>query len=209
MWSAHSEELPDVHGLRFAFTFDSRPASVAMAIAAWRDDAEFRSQFNALLTDCPYTAFRWETPRVTVGTVGVQPFEFVLLDSPGLARRSDPGAFAEHFRDTQAGVVTFRNLGGDAVLIVPCPLVEPSAYGHLAAFVRLAPELQRQAVWQAVGEAMAGRLGPKPVWLSTAGGGVSWLHVRLDDRPKYYGYAPYRQRLSEPGRVAENFRRGL
>jgi hypothetical protein len=31
-----------------------------------------------------------------------------------------------------------------------------------------------------------------PEWLSTAGAGVSWLHVRLDDRPKYYGYAPYR-----------------
>ncbi len=31
-----------------------------------------------------------------------------------------------------------------------------------------------------------------PVWLSTAGAGVSWLHVRLDDRPKYYGHGPYR-----------------
>jgi hypothetical protein len=28
---------------------------------------------------------------------------------------------------------------------------------------------------------------------STAGAGVSWLHVRLDDRPKYNGYAPYRE----------------
>jgi hypothetical protein len=33
----------------------------------------------------------------------------------------------------------------------------------------------------------------KPVWLSTAGAGVSWLHVRLDDRPKYYGYRPYQE----------------
>ena len=24
------------------------------------------------------------------------------------------------------------------------------------------------------------------------GASVSWLHVRLDDRPKYYGYAQYR-----------------
>ena len=35
------------------------------------------------------------------------------------------------------------------------------------------------------------RLGGKPVWLSTAGLGVGWLHVRLDDRPKYYRHAPY------------------
>ena len=72
-------------------------------------------------------------------------------------------------------------------------VVEPLAYGHLAAFVRLAPEQQRQSLWQAVGEAMSRRICTKPVWLSTAGAGVSWLHVRLDDRPKYYGFGPYRQ----------------
>jgi len=33
---------------------------------------------------------------------------------------------------------------------------------------------------------------PVPTWLSTAGGGVAWLHVRLDTRPKYYRYNPYR-----------------
>jgi CubicO group peptidase (beta-lactamase class C family) len=31
------------------------------------------------------------------------------------------------------------------------------------------------------------------VWLSTAGGGVSRLHVRLDDRTQYYGCGPYRE----------------
>jgi hypothetical protein len=59
--------------------------------------------------------------------------------------------------------------------------------------MRQAPEQQKHALWKLVGAAMQHRLGIKPVWLSTAGAGVSWLHVRLDDRPKYYGYAPYRQ----------------
>jgi hypothetical protein len=66
-------------------------------------------------------------------------------------------------------------------------------YGHLAAFVRGAPAEQREALWRTVGDALSRRLGAKPVWLSTAGAGVSWLHVRLDDRPKYYGHAPYRR----------------
>ena len=122
-------------------------------------------------------------------------FEFVVLDDPGLARHPDPDAFAEHFRGApESGVVTFPNLRGDAQLVVPCPLADPSAYGHLAAFVREAPAVQQDALWKAVGEAMASRVGQKPVWLSTAGAGVSWLHVRLDDRPKYYGHEPYRQR---------------
>ncbi|HJZ56511.1 MAG TPA: hypothetical protein VKE74_16215, partial [Gemmataceae bacterium] len=164
-------------------------------LGAWRCDAGFRSRFTTLLADAPYAAFRWETPPVTAGSVS-QPFEFVLLDSPDLALPPDTEAFAEHFGRGVGGVAVFPNLGGDAILVVPCPLAPASAYGHLAAFVRLAPESQQHALWRSVGEAMARRIGDRPVWLSTAGAGVSWLHVRLDDRPKYYGYGPYRQ----PGR---------
>jgi hypothetical protein len=195
MWSAQSEKLTEACGLRFAIDLDSRPATFADVLHGWQDDVGFRSMFNSLLADAPYTAFRWETPAVTTASV-LQPFQFVLLDSPGLARRPEPEAFAEHMSGAEAGAAVFANLGGDATMVVPCPVAGPSAYGHLAAFVRLAPEQQRHALWQAVGEAMSRRIGAKPVWLNTAGAGVSWLHIRLDDRPKYYGFAPYRQALS-------------
>jgi len=192
MWTARSEELPKAHGLRFNVDRESRPATYADILSGWQNDASFRSLFNALLAECSYSAFRWETPPVTAATLS-RPFEFVLLDSPTLARRPDPAAFANHFTDTETGVVTFPNIGGDVQMIVPCQVAEPSAYGHLAAFVRYAPEWQRHALWQAVGAAMTRRVGIKPVWLSTAGDGVSWLHVRLDDRPKYYGHESYRR----------------
>jgi hypothetical protein len=127
-------------------------------------------------------------------TTSERPFEFVLLDCPDLARTPDADAFAEHFR--KAGhhddVIAFPNLGKDAMMVVPCQVGPKSAYGHLAAFVRQAPDQQVHSLWKLVGTTMQGRLNAKPVWLSTAGAGVSWLHVRLDDRPKYYGYAPYR-----------------
>jgi hypothetical protein len=193
MWSFHSQQLPGKRGMCFAVDFDSQPASFADVLRAWQEDAGFRSVFNAQLADTPYSAYRWETPPVTDVTV-TRPFEFVVLDSPGLARRPDREAFAEHFGTaSEDGVVVFPNLGADAIMVVPCPLTSTSAYGHLAAFVREAPETQWHALWRSVGEAMMGRVGARPVWLSTAGGGVSWLHVRLDDRPKYYGYGPYRQ----------------
>ena len=114
------------------------------------------------------------------------------MDSDSLASRADRDAYAEHFRGAEGPVVTFANLGGDAILVVPCPIAAPSCYAHLADFVRLAPETQRDALWQAVGEAMARRIGTEPVWLSTAGAAVAWLHVRLDNRPKYYAHTPYR-----------------
>jgi hypothetical protein len=192
MWTVTSEELPDGNGLRFAVHRDGHPATFATVVQAWQSDAAFRGWFNALLAGVPFTAYRWETPGVTAATLA-RAFEFVVLDEPTLARRPDAEAFAEHFGKGSVGVVAFANLRGDALMVVPCPQSADSTYGHLAAFVRHAPEAQRDALWLAVGEAMAERVSAKPVWLSTAGAGVSWLHVRLDDRPKYYGHEPYRK----------------
>jgi hypothetical protein len=190
-WTSRSEPMAEGRILKVAIDLDSSPVPYAEVLRRWQQDADFRSWFVALLADSPFAAFRWETPPITTATAN-QPFEFVLLDSPGLATKPDAAAFAEHFR-TAGDVVEFANLGKDAVLVVPCPNGPLSAYGHLAAFVREASESQRHSLWELVGAAMQRRLDRKPVWLSTAGAGVSWLHVRLDDRPKYYGYRPYRE----------------
>jgi hypothetical protein len=192
MWTARSEQLANCRTIKVAIDLDSSPVSYAEVLRCWQDDADFRAMFLGLLADSPFAAFRWETPPITTSTA-TRAFEFVLLDSPGLATSPDPKAFAEHFRDADQGVVEFPNLGKDAIMVVPCPSGALCAYGHLGAFVRQAPEPQRHALWEMVGAAMERRLGTKPVWLSTAGAGVSWLHVRLDDRPKYYGYSPYRE----------------
>jgi hypothetical protein len=193
MWTAHSKQLAGGHVIRVAIDLDSGPVSYAEVLRRWQNDGDFRSIFLGLLADAPFSAFRWETPPITAATAD-RPFEFVLLDSPGLAREPDADAFAEYFGGVaRGGVVAFPNLGKDAMMVVPCPSGPLSAYGHLGAFVRQAPEPQRHALWELVGAAMQRRLGTRPVWLSTAGAGVSWLHVRLDDRSKYYDYAPYRE----------------
>ncbi|MBX3398349.1 MAG: hypothetical protein KF873_06375 [Gemmataceae bacterium] len=191
MWTVQRETLSE-RALRFAVLRDAKPATVGDAIRGWQADESFRRAFNGWLADAPFAAYRWETPGV-VAASAARPFEFVLLDDPGLARPPDPDAFAEHFGSAGEPVVSFANLGRDAILVVPRALGDPSAYGHLAAFARHAPAAQRSALWQRVGVALAGRLGAKPVWLSTAGAGVPWLHVRLDDRPKYYGWEGYRK----------------
>jgi hypothetical protein len=197
MWASRSEKMADGRLLKVAIDLDSAPVPFAEVLRRWQHDADFRSFFIALLGDAPFSAFRWETPPITTATAN-RPFEFILLDSPGLARHPDADAFAEHFVGAaEGGVVEFPNLGNDAILVVPCPNGPHSAYGHLGAFVRQAPEAQRHALWELVGAAMRRRLSAKPVWLSTAGAGVSWLHVRLDDRPKYYGYSPYREAAAQ------------
>lgn len=192
MWSARIDRVATGCGMRYALDLQSRPATYRETVEAWQSNPDFCRLFSGWLAESPYQAFRWETPAVSTAALS-QPFEFVLLDSPELERAAEPEAFAEHFVESAAEVVTFANLRGDATLIVPTPLAAPGTYVHLAAFVRGAPESQQNALWQTVGGALARRIGQQPVWLSTAGAGVAWLHVRLDDRPKYYGHAPYRQ----------------
>jgi hypothetical protein len=170
------------------------PVPYRDVIRYWRDDEGFRAFFVSLLTGAPFPAFRWETPPVTSSSVA-RDFEFVLLDAPGLDRAPDADAFAGQFRAAGKDqlVLAFPNLGGDAVLVVPCPSGPATAYVHLAGFVRHAPEAQVHELWRVVGAAIESRLGARPTWLSTAGMGVSWLHVRLDSAPKYYGFTPYRE----------------
>lgn len=192
MWTAGATQLAGGRIIKMSIVQGSSAVAFADALRLWQTDESWRSFFIALLAESPFSAFRWETPPITAATVS-RAFEFVLLDSPGLAARPDADAFAEHFRTAAPlSAVEFQNLGRDATLIAPHPSGPHSAYGHLAAFVRHAPQPQQHALWQLVGSAVERRLSVKPVWLSTAGAGVSWLHVRLDDRPKYYGYAPYR-----------------
>lgn len=177
----------------YALTDGGVPVSYANVIEAWKADGEFRTFFIELLKNSPLAAYRWETPAVTPANLR-RPFEFVLLEDLALERAADESAFAEHFRarPKEREVVSFTNLRGDAVLVVPTPQGNGEAYAHLAVFMRGAPDSQVDALWQEVGNQMARRVVRRPIWLSTAGLGVAWLHVRLDDRPKYYGHTPYR-----------------
>ena len=145
------------------------------------------SQFN----DCPFSVFRWETPPVSAMNLG-RHFEWVYIDSPGLDRPASPDSFAKPLAETvPKGVAVFKNLGKDAVLVVPAPAAPGSDYVHLGAFIREAPLEQQEYFWRCVAEAMLAAVDGSPRWLNTAGAGVPWLHVRIDSRPKYYQYRPY------------------
>ena len=170
-------------------TATDRVMSFDEVVGAWRESGMFRATWLSWLRDVPYDAYCWECPPVRNTTLDV-PFECVFVTSPSLARMGvDGDAFAGHF-SPGCDIVTFENLGGDATLVAPCPEGN-SNFAHLGSFTATASPGRQDALWQAVGEAVASRVGAKPLWLSTAGHGVAWLHVRLDSRPKYYRHAPY------------------
>lgn len=175
-------------------TREDEPLHNAAALAALATDASFRAALSSWLANEPFAAFFWELPPLSLERVH-EPFEFVVSDAPGLHRViADTSPFREPLGVAGAdGIAEFENLGGDAWLITPEPRGEQASYAHLASFVRGAPEAQRDALFQRLGEAAQHRLSQRPLWISTSGLGVYWLHVRLDTWPKYYQYGPYKR----------------
>ncbi len=195
-YSTEITQLDKGHVMRFRLFRDGGPLSWSDVVDRWQNDQSFRCFFISILVNAPFPAYFWETPPVTNATINRE-FEFVLVDTQHLAGvRTDQQAFANHFASAQPGasVIEFSNLGGDATLVVPCPRGPLSAYSQLSAFARRAPDEQQHQLWIMVGAALERRLGARPVWLSTSGLGIYWLHIRLDSAPKYYTHDPYRNR---------------
>jgi hypothetical protein len=196
-WSAKVQILdPDrVQRISVACT-GNEPAGELLShrdvIEGWRSDADFRKFYNATIAASPFSALFWELPPLTAESVERR-HECVVVRSTQLAGvRSEPGAFAEYFKQPGQLATSFGNLGGDAVLVAPAPGAGLQDVAHLASFARSNDVKRQDTFWQSVGCAMHQALSAQPRWLSTSGLGIYWLHARIDTRPKYYTHAPYR-----------------
>ncbi|MGM0547030.1 MAG: DUF6940 family protein [Bacteroidota bacterium] len=155
------------------------------------NNKSFRLFFIDLLSEVTFRAYHWETPPITINTAE-RLFEFVVSHSPGIDLPPDPGPFRQYFHPDKQ-VAVFDNLGGDAKLIAPTPPGgQQLNYSHIGVFTEHAPLEQQETFWETVGKITIDNISDRPLWLNTAGGGVAWLHVRLDSRPKYYRHTPYR-----------------
>ena len=192
-FQAKTNQIGDGGVLKVRLLKDDAALSYRSVISLWQQDENFRDFYIGFLSSIEYIAYRWETPPLSLETI-YQPFEFVLIESPELNIPLDADAFSDYFNDalSQKDITVFPNLAKDAWLVVPCPKVSVDVYSHLAVFSKQAPVYQNHALWQRVGQVVEAHLDTTPRWLNTAGGGVAWLHVRLDSRPKYYCYGPYR-----------------
>ncbi|MEO8927005.1 MAG: hypothetical protein ABI306_07560 [Caulobacteraceae bacterium] len=191
MWEARWERWN--RGERVSLLLDGAALSFGAALdALWRDEG-FRSFLLGVLADAPFPAFFWEMPPITRADLS-RPFEYVAIAAPGFdGGAADPRPFAAQLVAGAPGktVVAFANLSGDATLIAPRPLGLREPYAHFAAFLRGAPTSQQHDLLALTAAEAQKTLSDRPLWISTAGLGVFWLHVRLDSRPKYYSHAPY------------------
>lgn len=168
-------------------------------IDALQHSDAFRVAFNQALADQEFGSFFWEMPALQTQNLD-EDFECMLIKSDGLAARTpDEQSFAPYFQSgegAQNSVITITNLGGDAKLVIPTPQSLSQNYTDIASFTREAPARQRDALWCETARATKDALSARPLWLSTSGWGVAWLHIRLDQSPKYYTHQPYRDAQS-------------
>jgi hypothetical protein len=170
---------------------DSEPLTFCVLFELLQDDQDFADWYTDLLKNAPSNSYFWEHPPLTTSGFE-QAAEFVMIDAPILdSMRPNTEAFRSYFAGED--VATFRNLGGDAILIAPSPDDASFAYPHLGAFLQKAPDQKIRKLWHSVGQAVCGALSDQPTWLSTSGLGIAWLHIRLDSYPKYYQHQPYKR----------------
>jgi hypothetical protein len=192
--------LQSYEGLSLTFcSKDNCPLTWQQVLQGWQSCSDFQTFFSSVLETVPYAAYFWETPPLTL-TQRYHPFTCVVINSPALAEvKADYSPFAAYLKPAPQlpDIRVFSNLGGDAQLVAPCPAGTNATYPHLAAFLRRAPSPLKSQLWATLAETILARLDlseEDPIWVSTSGLGVFWLHVRLDREPKYYQYAPFRQK---------------
>ncbi len=190
MWTASTTQEND-RVTKYHLTENDKTLSFREVIDLMQNSLKFRQFFTNILRESPYAGYFWEVKSVTKNQLDEE-FEFVLVNAEVFTRlQPDRRNFEQYFKRGQP-VVAFPNLRGDAQLIVPTDIVEEACYTHLATFVRNAPEGQVEQFWKRVGKEYEALIDNAPRWLSTSGLGVYWLHVRIDTRPKYYQYQPYK-----------------
>lgn len=190
MWKSIQKEIRK--GItQYTIEKNGKPISYKEWITLLKTADKFVEFYTDILRASPFEAFFWEVKPITKNKVD-EVFEFVLVESSALRQiTASDASFKQYFKEGEQ-VVSFSNLGGDAQLVVPTKMSETAHYPHLAKFVRNAPQAQVVQFWKRVGEEYEKLIGDKTKWLSTAGLGVYWLHVRVDSRPKYYRYRAYK-----------------
>ena len=171
-------------------------------------DSEIATSFRSELTSIisanreGFDAVYWECPPCSISTLASQKFEFILMPTNELTQppvRLGEIAFIDKLVPTQGRTlaVEFANIARDSVLVSPLPEegATTSNYSHLKAFLKSAPTEKIDAWWAATANAYSRTVrdaAGKKIWLSTHGGGVEFLHARIDARPKYYHYEGFK-----------------
>ena len=112
--------------------------------------------------------------------------QFIISNELDKIQSQDINCFIEKISMSQDKYVTqFYNLSGDTLLIIPMPTNEN--YATIKDFIDNSPMIQQINFWKAVAHNIEEMLKfNKKIFISTHGLGVSYFHLRICTKPKYY-----------------------
>jgi len=180
-------------------------------MSSWRTlEEDFRKDFIGILKNgTDFEEYNFECPPANHKTSGDNsyPFEFILMKSVGQKSNELPTKPTEcNNEKTQIGKREERIKGqeNDSTLVFPCPQVTSASavrYGHLATFVQgeqeevmsvfknTTNELYENIHDQNEGDTTKWYLSSRSI---SSGKINNWVHLRIDQSPKYYLYNPYK-----------------
>lgn len=180
------------NSFRFKIKIDDEYLSFKEVFDLWQISEDFVLFYVEQMKQFNFKAIYWEHPAVTLDYLDME-YECIVLKSKTLEDKLiDEKAF-ENYIHTDELVTNFMNLGKNARLVVPTKQTDTPIYNHLCKFLNQGNEEQIIALFQSIGKCILEEVEQgKTIWLSTAGLGVIWLHVRMDTVPKYYKTKAFR-----------------
>jgi len=146
------------------------------------------------LDDDRFRTYVWETPRMDSQNTH-KSFEFVLVNTP-MTNRANISRFTRINQIQRQGVRGRGAISFDSPsktrLIIPENTGGNARFANIAEFNRHANKAQQASLWKLVAVEYGRALSSvRPIWLSTSGLEVPWLHVRVSKTPRYYKHRPY------------------
>lgn len=164
-----------------------------------RTSDELINEIISILKLNPFKAYYLEFNPVSCDLLSETIFEFVVTKTTGFVNKTDITTFGELNLNTKSNdIYIFNNLSKTSILISPCynHKYNINVYNNICTFMR-SSNLEQQILllknsfFQYLTQLQKNK--NKLLWLSTHGKGVGWLHIRIDNSPKYQSYLPYKK----------------
>ena len=125
-------------------------------------------------------------------------FEFVIIKTTAFTNKTDIITFGESNINTNSNnIYTFYNLSKSSILISPHynHNYDMNTYNNICTFMRTSNFKQQfllLTIAFAQYQIQLKKNINKLLWLSTHGKGIGWLHIRIDNTPKYISFQSYK-----------------
>jgi hypothetical protein len=164
-------------------------------------------------SDISIKSYYFQTPNICSLDI---PIEFVLIKTYSLhMKKADWSKYSEYMnrKPRNRHSLSFINLSGSVMLTIPFNKKKDIRYGHIKDYITYASKEEIYDIFSEIGiqieihnearrsinikkSSDQGQCNNKdfcyPLYLSTHGYGVQWLHFRLEESPLYYNYDSYK-----------------